>query len=83
MILRRMFDAGSDVLLKGSPTLSPTLRALPWPFFLILSFSQSFFERSWALPAHNTRMARVAAEATATARTPNDISASRAASLSA
>mmetsp|Transcript_70346 Transcript_70346/g.227759 ORF Transcript_70346/g.227759 Transcript_70346/m.227759 type:complete len:256 (+) Transcript_70346:454-1221(+) len=51
MSLMRMFKAGPEVSLKGSPTVSATTHALPMACFLMPSFSQSFFALSQAPPA--------------------------------
>mmetsp|Transcript_117561 Transcript_117561/g.366197 ORF Transcript_117561/g.366197 Transcript_117561/m.366197 type:complete len:250 (-) Transcript_117561:1680-2429(-) len=58
MSLMRMFSAGPDVSLKGSPTVSATMQALPIAVFLIWSFSQSFLALSQAPPALAMAMAR-------------------------
>merc|ERR1719517_404257 len=60
--LIRMFKAGPDVSLNGSPTVSPITQALPCSVFLIFSFSQSFFELSQAPPALDIMMASMAPE---------------------
>eukprot|EP00404_Azadinium_spinosum_P006137 CAMPEP_0180436450 /NCGR_PEP_ID=MMETSP1036_2-20121128/11027_1 /TAXON_ID=632150 /ORGANISM="Azadinium spinosum, Strain 3D9" /LENGTH=70 /DNA_ID=CAMNT_0022442455 /DNA_START=333 /DNA_END=542 /DNA_ORIENTATION=- len=57
MSLMRMFSAGPEVSLKGSPTVSATTQALPMACFLIPSFSQSFLALSQAPPALDIEMA--------------------------
>mmetsp|Transcript_19539 Transcript_19539/g.61284 ORF Transcript_19539/g.61284 Transcript_19539/m.61284 type:complete len:286 (+) Transcript_19539:473-1330(+) len=57
MSLMRMFKAGPEVSLKGSPTVSATTHALPMACFLMPSFSQSFFALSQAPPALAMAMA--------------------------
>merc|ERR1711972_682115 len=49
--LIKMFNAGPEVSLNGSPTVSPTTQALPCSVFLIFNFSQSFLPLSHAPPA--------------------------------
>merc|ERR1712072_952490 len=67
MSLIRMLSAGPDVSLKGSPTVSPTMQALPWSVFLIPSFSQYFFELSHAPPALDIMIAIMQPDAIAPA----------------
>merc|ERR1712226_1806522 len=68
--LMRIFRAGPDVSLKGSPTVSPTTQALPCSVFLSLSFSQSFLELSQAPPELDIMMASIAPDTMAPARSP-------------
>merc|ERR1711924_72953 len=70
MSLIRMFSAGPDVSLKGSPTVSPIMQALPWSVFLIFSFSHSFLELSQAPPALDIMIANMAPEVIEPARSP-------------
>mmetsp|Transcript_21032 Transcript_21032/g.52679 ORF Transcript_21032/g.52679 Transcript_21032/m.52679 type:complete len:322 (+) Transcript_21032:514-1479(+) len=51
MSLIRMFSAGPDVSLKGSPTVSATMHAFPMSCFLMPNFSHNFFALSHAPPA--------------------------------
>merc|ERR1711871_1301351 len=68
--LIRMLSAGPEVSLKGSPTVSPMMHALPWSVFLIFSFSPSFLLLSHAPPALLIMMPHMAPEAMAPARSP-------------
>merc|ERR1711972_450263 len=65
-----MFNAGPEVSLNGSPTVSPTTQALPCSVFLIFNFSQSFLELSHAPPALDIMMPSIAPETIAPARSP-------------
>merc|ERR1719262_1889831 len=62
MSLIKMLRAGPDVSLKGSPTVSPMMQALPWSVFLIFSFSHNFLELSQAPPALDIVTANIAPE---------------------
>merc|ERR1719281_733259 len=68
--LMRMFKAGPEVSLKGSPTVSPTTHALPWSVFLIFSFSHSFLLLSQAPPALLIKIASMQPVTRAPASTP-------------
>mmetsp|Transcript_41357 Transcript_41357/g.128890 ORF Transcript_41357/g.128890 Transcript_41357/m.128890 type:complete len:256 (-) Transcript_41357:996-1763(-) len=70
MSLIRMFRAGPDVSLNGSPTVSATMQAFPMASFLMPSFSQSFFALSQAPPALAMAMARTQPETMEPARAP-------------
>merc|ERR1712066_295452 len=70
MSLIRIFKAGPDVSLKGSPTVSPTTHALPCSVFLIFNFSQSFLLLSHAPPALLMRTASMHPHTKAPASTP-------------
>mmetsp|Transcript_72449 Transcript_72449/g.120779 ORF Transcript_72449/g.120779 Transcript_72449/m.120779 type:complete len:215 (+) Transcript_72449:622-1266(+) len=78
MSLIRIFRAGPDVSLKGSPTVSPTTQAFCCAFsgessgiFFSPSFSQSFFELSHAPPALAIIMASMQPDAMAPASSPS------------
>merc|ERR1719414_234757 len=60
MSLIKMFNAGPEVSLNGSPTVSPTTQALPCSVFLIFNFSHNFLELSQAPPALDIMMASMA-----------------------
>mmetsp|Transcript_20944 Transcript_20944/g.59201 ORF Transcript_20944/g.59201 Transcript_20944/m.59201 type:complete len:237 (+) Transcript_20944:75-785(+) len=60
--LMRMFSAGPEVSLNGSPTVSATMHAFPIASFLMPSFSQSFLALSQAPPALAIAMANTQPE---------------------
>mmetsp|Transcript_49958 Transcript_49958/g.138735 ORF Transcript_49958/g.138735 Transcript_49958/m.138735 type:complete len:231 (-) Transcript_49958:1711-2403(-) len=68
--LMRMFSAGPEVSLKGSPTVSATTQALPIASFLMPSFSHSFFALSHAPPALAIAMASTQPETIEPASAP-------------
>mmetsp|Transcript_62545 Transcript_62545/g.197491 ORF Transcript_62545/g.197491 Transcript_62545/m.197491 type:complete len:243 (+) Transcript_62545:220-948(+) len=70
MSLIRMFSAGPEVSLNGSPTVSATMQALPIASLFIPSFSQSFLALSQAPPALAMAMASVQPETVDPASAP-------------
>mmetsp|Transcript_33142 Transcript_33142/g.55544 ORF Transcript_33142/g.55544 Transcript_33142/m.55544 type:complete len:285 (-) Transcript_33142:1557-2411(-) len=68
--LIKMFNAGPEVSLNGSPTVSPTTHALPCSVFLMPSFSQSFLPLSQAPPALDMVMATMHPEVMAPVSMP-------------
>mmetsp|Transcript_99942 Transcript_99942/g.305487 ORF Transcript_99942/g.305487 Transcript_99942/m.305487 type:complete len:322 (-) Transcript_99942:1384-2349(-) len=68
--LMRMFKAGPEVSLNGSPTVSATMHALPTASFLIPSFSHSFLALSHAPPAFAIATASTHPDAVAPASAP-------------
>mmetsp|Transcript_4023 Transcript_4023/g.11627 ORF Transcript_4023/g.11627 Transcript_4023/m.11627 type:complete len:286 (+) Transcript_4023:403-1260(+) len=68
--LMRMFSAGPEVSLNGSPTVSATMQALPIDCFLTPSFSQSFLALSHAPPALAMAMPSTQPDAVAPASAP-------------